>query len=521
MKIVLHILLKDLRRHWIEIGLFVLVCAAWTWQISHPMAWEWLRQREMVSILLFGLWIFVTVRVVHGECLVGDREFWRTRPYHWGQLMAAKALFLVLCLNGPLLAAQIFLLWKAGIPFSWALALGLILLQLEFVFIVTFFTTVLASVTETLVQWIMAVAGLILFGMMLSWLPWDKLPPALEGGENLATMLGAAFIVPAMVFALLWQYARRRVWLARLALGCAVVAVPLTILVAPTPLVRSIAYPHHVGDAELQLAIAANSESGQREYTRNDGRWGDEAKISIPVTAGTVEPDRIIDVDGYRVTLRGDNGWRWQSKWMSQTLKLSKNEPHGNIGFNMPVKLADQLARAHAQATVELAFGVYRLGAVQRVETGAERFILPGAGYCRWIDRKFGAFWLSGPTCVAPFHLPEVTVLQVESEDNTCRPPEGEPPLPAGHYATRIEYGSGGMPDFDPNPVHEINLFMGDWIPAILSASDAKNNRSAALCKGTPILIRTGSFSGRMGATFDLGSMGVEKRVAEVSEDSE
>jgi hypothetical protein len=77
------------------------------------------------------------------------------------------------------------------------------------------------------------------------------------------------------------------------------------------------------------------------------------------------------------------------------------------------------------------------------------------------------------------------------------------------------------MPDFDPNPVHEINLFMGDWIPAILSASDAKNNRSAALCKGTPILIRTGSFSGRMGATFDLGSMGVEKRVAEVSEDSE
>ena len=56
MKIVLHILLKDLRRHWIEIGLFVLVCAAWTWQISHPMAWRVaLASARLVSILLFGL----------------------------------------------------------------------------------------------------------------------------------------------------------------------------------------------------------------------------------------------------------------------------------------------------------------------------------------------------------------------------------------------------------------------------------------------------------------------------------
>jgi hypothetical protein len=351
--------------------------------------------------------------------------------------------------------------------------------------------------------------------MMVSWLPWDKLSSPLEGGENIASFLGAAFIIPAMVFALLWQYARRRVWLARLALGCAVLAVPLTILIAPA--MRSIAYPHRIGDTELQLAIATNAEDGQREYARY-AQYGPEVNLSIPVTASAVEPDRIINVDGYRVMLTGDNGWRWRSEWLNRYLKLSRDDPSGNILFSMPSKLADQLGRVHAQATVDLAFGVYRLGAAHRVETSAERFTLPGAGYCHWFDRRWGNFTTSGRTCVAPLHLPEVVMVEMDSGDNSCNAVENEPPLPAGHYASDIEYGAGWIPDFDPNPVREIYLGLNDWVPTIPNPRSPKDNIKVWFCRGTPLTVRTGVFSGRMGATFSLGALGSEKRVKEDSE---
>jgi len=106
MKMILHILLKDLRRHWMEITGYWLVCATWAWRQAYPFELEWMQQRELVPILFFAMWILLTVRLVQGECLVGDREFWPTRPYRWPLLLAEKALALLLFLNLPLLIAQ-------------------------------------------------------------------------------------------------------------------------------------------------------------------------------------------------------------------------------------------------------------------------------------------------------------------------------------------------------------------------------------------------------------------------------
>jgi hypothetical protein len=210
MKMILHILLKDLRRHWMEIAAYLLVCATWAWREAHPLALEWLRQRELIPILLFGLWMLIAVRLVQGECLVGDREFWPTRPYRWQRLMAAKALALVLCLNLPLLVAQLFLLHHAGIPVSLTLVPGLLILQGMFVLFLTFPVAVLASITASIVQWVITVVGLILAGIALSWIPWDKLPDGLAGGEGVASWIGAGILVPAMTLVFLWQFARRR-----------------------------------------------------------------------------------------------------------------------------------------------------------------------------------------------------------------------------------------------------------------------------------------------------------------------
>jgi hypothetical protein len=510
---ILHILRKDLRRHWWEISGFVLVCAVWTWQISHPNGWSWVHQRQLVPILLFGLWFILTVRAVQGECLVGDREFWPTRPYRWPELLAEKKLLLILCLHIPLLLAQIVLLASAGIPLSWALAPGLFLLQLEFAFFLTFPAWVLATLTETLVQWVLTVVGIALFAVLVSWLPWNLLPPALAGGENVTSILMGAILVPAMVFALLWQYARRRVWPARLVLGAAVLAVPLMIPIASTSLARTTAYPRVTGEPPMRLSIVASGADGTREYKRGDIGVS-QAVITIPVVASFSDSNSIVSLEGFRVTLTGDNGWRWQSQWLNHAGQLTSDWPGVNLGFNMPFELANQLAQVHASARLELAFGVYRLGKAQRIDTAAQSFTVPGVGVCSWPQPGSGSVLGSEPACIGPFRLPGAMVEEIESGDNTCPLDTVEPPLPANHRAIATQYGSDDLPvDFDPNPVRSFNLWFTEWEPVIPSVQNPKINRAAALCRGTRLILRTGAMSGKMSAAFNLGSLGTEKRI--------
>src|SRR5450631_1517570 len=317
MKIILHIMLKDLRRHWWEIGLYVLSCGTWAWQIQHPGAWRWLQQKELAPIVMFGLWFLIAIRAIQGECLVGDREIWMTRPYHWAQLLASKVMFLVICLNVPLLVAELWLLSASRIPIRLGLVPGLLYLQFLFFFVLTFSAAVLASMTESIVQWVLMVGLLGVYALVVSWLPWGKIPVTLSGEENVASMIGGCMVIPLLAFALIWQFVRRRVWLARLALAIAALAVPFTILIASARIVRSIAYPAVKASPPLRLEITRFGSDGEgREYLRRDNTFGD-ARITLPVAVQSGDPDIVINIDGVRLNLLGADGWLWQSKWIN------------------------------------------------------------------------------------------------------------------------------------------------------------------------------------------------------------
>lgn len=508
---VLHILTKDLRHHRWEIALYVLACAAWTWQTANPLESDWLRQKGLVPLLLFGMWFILVIRAVQGEPLVGDREFWMTRPYRWGELMTEKALFLILCLNVPMLIAESVLLRHAHVPFTIAVCGGLLFLQLEFAFFLTIPVAALAAVTESLVQWGLFVAGIVVYVLVLTWLPWDKLPPGLEGGENLCATLGMAITAPVLAFVLIWQYARRRVWPARLAFAGALLYIPLVIFLSGTSLIRSFAYPRSKIQAPLQLSFAQD-ESGSRSYSRSTG--APVAGIHIPVIASTADPDTLIEVDGMQITLTGDKGWHWQSQWISHSVNFSKDSPDASINFILSGKLADELRQVHASASVELAYGVYRMGKSQQVRTDAAQFELPGAIYCNWGSATVNGLFMVGPPCVAPLHLPEAIEVRIDSGDNTCRQADDEDSrLDAGHFASDVEYGTSLPADFDPDPLHKLNLSMGSWIPPISSKHDPNVNRRPQICRGTPLTARTGVLENKMRATYDLGNIGTERRV--------
>jgi hypothetical protein len=403
--------------------------------------------------------------------------------------MAEKAIFLILCLNVPLFLAEIFLLFKAGIPLSWSLVPGLLFLQLEFLVCLTFPAAVLAAITETLVQWILAVVGILVFALFVSSLPWSKLPTTLTGDENISSNLGFGIIVPILAFALLWRYARRRVWPARLAAGAAVLVVPLIVLFASTPIARVLAYPPPHGVTSLQLSLAPNESGAGRTYGRNIQEYRTDPNILIPITASPTEPDTIVQVEGWRVTLSGDNGWRWQSPWFSESINTGGET--GQLVFTMPVALADQLAQKHATARADVAFAVYHLGATQRIETTAERFLMPGGGVCHWSPHRASFVtpfrFVISDLCVVPLKLPDAILIEMESKDSTCARPEGEPPIDAGHQAYDFECRTDSLPaEFDPNPVRSLSITMSSWTPPVLNPRNPRENLPAAFCRGLP-----------------------------------
>lgn len=106
MRQALHILEKDIRHLRLEICIVLALVAALAWR--HADQW--------IQILLTIGVAYLIARLIQEEPIPGDRQFWITRPYRWKSLLAAKAFFILLFVNLPMLLAQVYLLKRAGFP---------------------------------------------------------------------------------------------------------------------------------------------------------------------------------------------------------------------------------------------------------------------------------------------------------------------------------------------------------------------------------------------------------------------
>jgi hypothetical protein len=129
MKQILHIFTKDVRRFWPEILTLLALVAAFI--VIHSYIWAVSARYSIVTssggtlgvlmtlygslvvLIPVGWWLLIT-RTVHEERLVGDTQFWITRPYQWKSLLASKLLFVVAFVYVPIFLAQCVLLAQEG-----------------------------------------------------------------------------------------------------------------------------------------------------------------------------------------------------------------------------------------------------------------------------------------------------------------------------------------------------------------------------------------------------------------------
>ena len=182
----LHIFRKDLLHLWPETLVVVLLFVAFAWTASSA----WLHtQAAIASTLLGGFlkiflmpvsWLVVITRLIQDESLVGDRQFWTSRPYHWAKLLAAKLLYLFVFLYVPFFLMQVFLLKHAGLYPTLALpALLKNLLLLTVIIVIPL--AAIAAVTSTFARMLLSTVGAIIYLLIVSlgvvYLLLRRMPP--------------------------------------------------------------------------------------------------------------------------------------------------------------------------------------------------------------------------------------------------------------------------------------------------------------------------------------------------------
>ena len=263
MKQILHIFAKDVRRFWPEILISLAVTAA----LVCVGPYLWLAMNDPQSQMLQGLahlivvlvpvswWILIT-RVIHAEKLVGDTQFWITRPYSWWNLLAAKLLFLAVFLYAPFFLAQSILLAEAGFhPQSYLTGLLYSLLLVTGCLVLPL--VALATITSNFARLTLTILGILVatFGLVALLALFFN-----NGAGGVDSTFGArlrfALVVSACCAAVVMQYALRKVWLSRMVLIALPVLICAVFFIAPDQLLMDRTYPIPATQASTDQAGA-------------------------------------------------------------------------------------------------------------------------------------------------------------------------------------------------------------------------------------------------------------------------
>jgi len=118
-RLALQIFRKDIERLWWAVLLTLLLLAVFAFQeVSRPVfayanysrggggAW--------LNLALPFAWSLLIALVIHQDPLTGDRQFWVSLPCGWSPLLAAKAIFIAVCIQLPYLCATAAILLAKG-----------------------------------------------------------------------------------------------------------------------------------------------------------------------------------------------------------------------------------------------------------------------------------------------------------------------------------------------------------------------------------------------------------------------
>jgi hypothetical protein len=377
MKQALHIFRKDARRFWPEIlvSMAALVALIWicpyTWRAALPTPGGHAPSGMRSSVLVFfpeivtATWFFLITRVVQAERLVGDTQFWVTRPYGWKSLLAAKVLFLAVFVYFPLVVVQCVLLLRAGFhPHLYVGGLVYDLLLITAVLVAPIFA--MACVTRSLAWTVLTLLGVLaglatFFSLGMLILPVNAV--VLPWADPIPQLLCLCLCVAAIVL----QYAGRRTGAARLVLLSTPVWVLLFSVLSPYAVDRAYGQRDQGDSASVALVYSPQPNVGYPasvEFNR-------EIVFGIPLSVVKAPDHTIPVVANVRIAIEAADGTRWVSPWegsfggaiVRQNTALSVLMPQTVYrrfhGKPLLLQLTLAVAEAREQSSARIPLGSY------------------------------------------------------------------------------------------------------------------------------------------------------------------
>src|SRR5258708_1677336 len=363
MRQALHIFKKDVRYLWYEIAVTLALVVVMVF-------YSWLEFMVPIS------WCILTARLIYAEPLPGDRLFWVTRPYSWKSLLAAKVLFILVFVNLPMIVADIIILFKNGFPIFDNLpgvAWSQVLLTSVFVLPVV----ILASITTSLMQLVLAVLVLVLLPLSPLWhisqvSDWQGLEWILQ------SLLVGTFVLAGVII-VLRQYRLRRTAMARTLAAGSLLLVALEFVFFPWDTAfkaQSLFSKVRIDPAAVHISLdPGRGILPQQMWAGASSIW-----IHFPIQITGLGGGVDARADAVQISLEADGG-RSRTGIMQGTL-FSDGGNNFRLTFQMP---RSSFERMKSQpVTIRTTFYLTLLGdpKATTVSRSNQRTTVPGVGRC-------------------------------------------------------------------------------------------------------------------------------------------
>jgi hypothetical protein len=404
---ILHIFRKDGRRHWLEILISLFLLGYYVHSVLRPLAqnpmylntvrFGWIKEFAAPALVIF--WFFLILRIVHGETLIGDRQWWVTKPYVWWKLLLAKCLFVFAVFSVPLFFSQLYLLYANGFPLLPNLW-GILRLQLGLAFFLFLTAFLLASLTRNLVQAVLTVVVVIAGASIAIRLLAGSSSSTMSVGSLVPDYLQILFILLSCVGVLLWQFAFRKTWAARSAL---IASIAILALMARLP--QKDGYIEN----EFPLASADHPPARIEANLHNPDSSSRSTKyysevlptvfLQIPLKISGVAPQGVVLFRGLKLSLVAAGGETWAGEWQTAFAHAWTEDEFLSLSYGMPRKEFEKWENIPVKVHIELAVARYFETDPRELALSEVPFRDPRLGTCRINSSDFSAL-----QCLRPFH---------------------------------------------------------------------------------------------------------------------
>jgi hypothetical protein len=404
---------KDGHRLWVEILVSVIALGllTWTeWQLSTSARDPRWYNNLVPVVVVFLSWWFLVVRLIHGDALVGDRQFWVTRPYKWYELLAAKALFMIGCVGVPLLISQIVLLIWARAPVlpnltkvildtGGALLAGILPVA------------ALAAITRNLSRWLVCSVVLILVMIGMVWL--DSVIPNshVSTGTNIADYIQAVLFASLTVLGITIRYARRHSRWGFVAIAAAIAALPIAMVLTPYRAIIDARFPIvDVSRVPFLVKFAPTMVPIPSGHGNPDGP---RMSVAIPMQISELSKDCLPRVDGVMISIDLPGGKRWDSEWQSAYQPVPQDGEILLLTLAVDRNVYERVSAESIPVRLSVALSQYENRSRRRV-IAYRTFELAEVGTC-WL----GGFGF-GIECRSTASTPPLLLAEVNNDERTC-----------------------------------------------------------------------------------------------------